>query len=33
MLASKGKPMIISTGIAEVSDIELAIETCRKARK
>ena len=29
--ASKGKPMIISTGIAEVSDIELAIETCRKA--
>jgi pseudaminic acid synthase len=28
--ASKGKPMIISTGIAEVEDIELAIETCRK---
>ena len=28
--ASKQKPMIISTGIAEVSDIELAIETCRK---
>ena len=29
-VASKQKPMIISTGIAEVSDIELAIETCRK---
>ena len=29
--AKKGKPMIISTGIAEISDIELAIETCRKA--
>lgn len=29
--ASKGKPMILSTGIAEVQDIELAIETCRKA--
>jgi len=28
--ASKGKPMIISTGIAEVADIELAIETCKK---
>ena len=28
--ASKGKPMILSTGIAEVEDIELAIETCRK---
>ena len=28
--ASKQKPMIISTGIAEVSDIELAIETCKK---
>ena len=27
--ASKGKPMIISTGIAEIKDIELAIETCR----
>ena len=23
--------MILSTGIAEISDIELAIETCRKA--
>ena len=29
--ASKGKPMIISTGIATVEDIELAISTCRKA--
>jgi pseudaminic acid synthase len=28
--ASKGKPMIISTGVAEVEDIELAIDTCRK---
>lgn len=29
-VASKGKPIIISTGIASVDDIELAIETCRK---
>lgn len=29
--ASKNKPMIISTGIAELEDIELAVETCRKA--
>jgi|TARA_B110000908_G_C10263909_1_gene461792 pseudaminic acid synthase len=29
--ASKGKPMIISTGIADIEDIELAIETCKKA--
>lgn len=29
-VASKGKPVIISTGIAELDDIELAIETCRK---
>ena len=29
--ASKRKPMILSTGIAEIEDIELAIETCRKA--
>lgn len=28
--ASKGKPIIISTGIAELHDIELAVETCRK---
>ncbi|MEZ7900481.1 MAG: pseudaminic acid synthase [Flavobacteriales bacterium] len=30
-VASKGKPIIISTGIAEIADIELAIETCKKA--
>ena len=30
-VAQKGKPIIISTGIAEIEDIELAIETCRKA--
>ncbi len=29
-VASKGKPVIISTGIAELEDIELAINTCRK---
>lgn len=29
-VASKGKPIIISTGIAEMEDIELAVETCRK---
>jgi pseudaminic acid synthase len=28
--ASKGKPIILSTGIAEKEDIELAIETCKK---
>ena len=28
-VASKGKPMIMSTGIAEYEDIKLAIETCR----
>jgi len=27
--ASKGKPMIISTGIAGIEDIELAIKTCK----
>jgi len=27
--ASKGKPMIISTGIAEYEDIKLAVDTCR----
>jgi len=29
-VASKGKPIIISTGIAELEDIELAVNTCRK---
>lgn len=29
-VASKGKPIIISTGIAEIEDIELAIDTCKK---
>lgn len=29
-VASKGKPIIISTGMASLSDIELAIETCKK---
>ncbi len=29
-VASKGKPIIISTGIAEYEDIKLAVETCRK---
>ena len=28
-VASKGKPIIISTGIATIDDIELALETCR----
>ena len=30
-IASLGKPIIISTGIAKLSDIELALETCRQA--
>ncbi len=30
-VASKGKPIIISTGIAEYEDIQLAVETCRRA--
>lgn len=30
-IALKGKPIIISTGIAELEDIQLAVETCRKA--
>ncbi len=30
-VASKGKPIIISTGIAEYEDIKLAVETCRNA--
>lgn len=29
--ASKGKPIIISTGIANLADIELAVQTCRRA--
>ncbi len=29
--ASKGKPIIMSTGIAEEQDIALAVETCKKA--
>lgn len=29
--ASKGRPMIMSTGIAELEDIELAIQTCKDA--
>jgi pseudaminic acid synthase len=29
-VASKGKPVIISTGIAGIEDIELALATCRK---
>jgi len=31
-MAEKRKPMIISTGIAELADIELAIKTCRDAK-
>ncbi len=29
-VASKGKPVIISTGVAGLSDIELAVRTCRE---
>jgi len=29
-VASKGKPIIISTGIAEIADIELAIDACKR---
>lgn len=28
--AAKGRPMIISTGVAELKDIELAVATCKK---
>ncbi|MFT6245444.1 MAG: pseudaminic acid synthase, partial [Crocinitomicaceae bacterium] len=28
--ASKGKPIIISTGVAEIEDIERAVQACRK---
>jgi pseudaminic acid synthase len=28
--AKRGKPIIISTGIADLADIQLAVETCRK---
>jgi pseudaminic acid synthase len=30
--ASKGKPIILSTGIAAIEDIELALEACRRMR-
>lgn len=29
-VASKGKPVIISTGIAELNDVELALDACRR---
>jgi pseudaminic acid synthase len=29
-VASKGKPIILSTGIAELEDIELALDACRR---
>lgn len=29
-VASKGKPVIISTGIAEIEDIELALDACKR---
>lgn len=30
-VASKGKPIIISTGVADIDDIHLAVNTCREA--
>ncbi|MEQ8217969.1 MAG: pseudaminic acid synthase [Arenibacter sp.] len=30
LVASKGKPIIISTGIAEIEDIELALDACKR---
>ena len=30
-VAKKGKPIIISTGIATIEDIQLAVDTCKKA--
>ena len=30
LIASKGKPVIISTGIAEQGDIELALDACKR---
>ena len=30
LVASKGKPVIISTGIAEQEDIELALDACKR---
>ncbi len=29
-VASKGKPIIISTGIADINDVQLAIDTCKE---
>ncbi|MEL7588467.1 MAG: pseudaminic acid synthase [Prolixibacteraceae bacterium] len=29
-VASKGKPMLVSTGVAEIEDIQLALDACKK---